>query len=121
MGALCTLIWTGSFEGKDLRSRRRSDGLKINVMRNRSRARNAAERTQFEFCVRSAVVMQMDGHSRHGGRTQLQRKGYAVRGHEADRNIGTKQQQGQQQDAGPAASLPKFKTLSHSSSRGGYP
>jgi hypothetical protein len=51
--------------------------------------------------MRSGVVMLMVRHARHGGGTQLQRKGNAVGRHEADGDIGTKQKQGQQQDAGP--------------------
>ena len=71
--------------------------------------------------IRPGVVMRVAGHARHGGGTQFQRKGYAVRRHEAYGNIGTKQKQGQHQDAGPRASLPKFENLSHASSRGGHP
>lgn len=68
--------------------------------------------------MRSRVVMQMGRHSRRGGATQLQRKGYAICRHEAGGNIGTKQKQGQHEDAGPRASLPKFEDSSHPSSRG---
>jgi hypothetical protein len=73
----------------------------MNVVRKRSSARHAAEGTQFKLRMRSAVVMQMTRHFRRDGGTQLQRKGYAVGRHEADGHIGTKQKQGQQQDAGP--------------------
>jgi hypothetical protein len=65
-------------------------------MRNRSRAGNAAKWTEFELCMRSRVMMQMGRHSRRDRGTQLQRKRYAIGRHEARRDIGTKQQQGQQ-------------------------
>jgi hypothetical protein len=118
VGALRALIQTRSFEGQDLQGRRGPGSLESNVMRNRPGARNAAKRTKFEIRVGSRVVMCMGRHARHGRGTQLQRKRYAVRRHEAGRDIGTKQKQGQQQDAGPRASLPKFRNLSHSSGRG---
>jgi hypothetical protein len=51
--------------------------------------------------MRSRVVMQMGGHFHRRGGTELQRKWHAARRHEADGNIGTENQQGQQQDAGP--------------------
>jgi hypothetical protein len=51
--------------------------------------------------MRSSLVMQMGRHARHGGGTQLQREWNAVGRHEAGGNIGTKQKQGQQQNAGP--------------------
>jgi hypothetical protein len=51
--------------------------------------------------MRAGVVMQVDGHSRRDGGTQLQRERYAVGRHEAGGNIGAKQKQGQHQDAGP--------------------
>jgi len=44
----------------------------------------------------SRMVMQMGGHSRRCGGTELQRKWHAARRHEAGGNIGTKNQQGQQ-------------------------
>jgi hypothetical protein len=71
------------------------------VVRKRSGARYAAKRARLKLRMRSSVVMQMGGHARRGGGTQLQRKRHAVGGHEADRNIGTKQKQGQHEDAGP--------------------
>jgi len=46
--------------------------------------------------MRSRMVMQMSGHSRRRGWTELQGKRHAARRHEAARNIGTKNQQGQQ-------------------------
>jgi hypothetical protein len=51
--------------------------------------------------MRSGVMLLMVGHPRHDGGAQLQRKGNAVGRHEADGHIGSKQKQGQQQDAGP--------------------
>ena len=51
--------------------------------------------------VRSRMVMQMTRHPCRGGGTQFQRKRHALGRHEAGRNIGTEQQQGQQQYAGP--------------------
>jgi hypothetical protein len=51
--------------------------------------------------MRSGVVMQVRRHFRRDGGTQLQRERYAVGRHETGRNIGTKQKQGQHQDAGP--------------------
>jgi len=98
----------GSFQGKDPLGRRRPSGLEINVLRYRSRARRAAKRARFEVCVRcrmavmqSWVVMQMAGHPSRRGGTELQREWHAVRRHEAGGNIGTENQQGQQEDAGP--------------------
>jgi hypothetical protein len=59
--------------------------------------RSAAKRTSLEIGMRSGMMVQMRGrHLRHPGGTQLQRKGYAACRHEAGRNIGAKQQQGQQ-------------------------
>jgi hypothetical protein len=51
--------------------------------------------------VRSRMGMQMSRHSGRGGGTEFQCKWHAGRGHEAGGDIGAKQQQGQQQDAGP--------------------
>ena len=70
-------------------------------MRNRSGAGNAAKWAQFKLRMRSGVVMLMGRHSRCDGGTQLQRERYAVRRHEAGGHIGTKQKQGQHEDAGP--------------------
>jgi hypothetical protein len=70
-------------------------------MRNRPGAWNAAKRAQFKLRMRSGVMMQMPWHFRRDGGTQLQRERYAVGRHEAGRHIGTKQKQGQHQDAGP--------------------
>ena len=80
---------------------RRPSGLKINVMRKGACSRNAAKGTQFKLGMRPGVVMQMGRHSRHGGGTELQGKGHAVRRHEAGGNVRTKQEQGQQEDTGP--------------------
>jgi hypothetical protein len=71
------------------------------VVRNRPSARNAAKGAQFKLRMRSGVVMQMSRNFRCDRGTQLQRERYAVGRHEAGRNIGTKQKQGQHQDAGP--------------------
>jgi hypothetical protein len=94
--------------------RRRSNGLEIKLMRNRSRGRRAAERAGFKvgmrprmtmrhgmimrpgLIMRSRMVMRMGGHARCRRRTELQRKRHAARRHEAGGNIGTKNQQGQQ-------------------------
>jgi hypothetical protein len=70
-------------------------------MRNRPGGWNAAKWAHFKLGMRSGVVMQMSRHFRRDGGTQLQRERYAVGRHEAGRNIGTKQKQRQQQDAGP--------------------
>ena len=70
-------------------------------MRNRSGAGNAAKWAQFKLRMRSGVVMQMSRHFRGDGGTQLQRERYAVGRHEAGGHIGTKQKQGQHEDAGP--------------------
>jgi hypothetical protein len=95
-------------------------------MRNRSRGRSAAKGTQLELrmrprvLMRAGVVMRMTRHGCRDGGTQLQREWHAVRGHEAGRHVGSKQQQRQQQDASPRA-LPNFEKLSHASGRGGRP
>jgi hypothetical protein len=73
----------------------------MDVVRKGSGARNAAKGAQFKLRMRSGVVMQMVRHARHGGRTQLQREWNPIGRHETGGNIGTKQKQGQQQDAGP--------------------
>jgi hypothetical protein len=51
--------------------------------------------------VRSRMGMQVGGHARRCGGTEFQGEWHAGRRHEAGRHIGTKQEQGQQQDAGP--------------------
>lgn len=67
----------------------------------RSGARNAAEGARFKLRMRPGMMMQVVRHARHGGGTQLQGEWNPVGRHEAGGNIGTKQKQGQQQDAGP--------------------
>jgi hypothetical protein len=102
--------------------RRRPSGFKINLMRDRSGGRGAAEWAALEIgmdsgmvmgtgmvkctfmLMRSRMLVNMSGpHSFHAGGTQLQRERYAACGHKAGGNIGAKQKKGQQQHAGPGA------------------
>jgi hypothetical protein len=81
-------------------------GRKGDDMSNRTRRRRAAERAVLEVRMRSRMVMPgMRGHRHLIGRgTQLQQKRRAVGRHEADRNIGSKQQYCQQKAGEPVAS-----------------
>jgi hypothetical protein len=73
-------------------------GLKCDELRNGSRAGSAAKRAILEMAVASHVVVHV--MRRHGcldsHRTDLQQERSAARRHEADRNVGPKQEQRQQ-------------------------
>ena len=105
VGAFWPKAQTGRLECNYRLGRRRPSGFKSNVMRNRSGGRSAAKRTSLEIGMRARMMVQMRGrhlrHPHHPGGTQFKRKRYAACRHKAGRNIGAKQQQGQQQDAGP--------------------
>ena len=98
---LCALIKAGSFKEKDLLGRCWPGSDKIDVMGNRTCGGRAAKRAIFEMTVRCRMVMGMVRKTlrRVCPGAWFQQKRRTGRRHEADRDIGAKQQRRQQQAA----------------------
>ena len=111
MGALRAKRRAWRLECNDRAGQRRSWGFKGNVMRDRAGGRRAAKGAGLKVGVRSAVVVRPGvvkrmrcRHSRQSDGTQFQGERYAAGRHEAGGNIGAKQKQDQQPEAGPVSS-----------------
>ncbi len=57
VGALCAMGYMGRLQSNERLRERTTRRFKINVMRNRPRARSAAERAELKLCVRCGVMM----------------------------------------------------------------
>jgi hypothetical protein len=89
-------------------------GFEGDQVGNRSQGRRAAERTVLEIrlALRMVVMPMVRGSAAGVGRTELHQERGAARGHEPDRDIGTKNQRGQQYDGqyvgSPCVIRPRF-------------
>ncbi len=96
---------------------RRCGEREIEMMGNRPGPWSTAEGTSLEIGVASPrVMLVMRRHPGGNARAQLQEEGRAGCRHETRGNVGAKQQQGQQQDAGPRT-LPLCLRVVHVDSR----
>ena len=104
MGSLRAKAEARRLEGHYLPGRRRPGGFKINMVRDRSGGRSAAERAGLEISMGARVVKMACRHARQAhqaGGAQFQGERHAAGRHETGWNISAKQKQGQQPYAGP--------------------